>query len=178
MQNKRHLTWYVLARIRFILNTYRRGITAADKGGKIGQASGIYGEGNVSLLTNFLLGDYSSILCKGNLKIGKNFCMNDFSRLVIHGNCEIGDNVVIANNVAILDHDHDYAFEGGILKLSGYKTADIKIGNNIWVGDKATILKGVNICNNVVIGASSLVIGDISKPGVYVGIPVKLIKEF
>ena len=48
------------------------------------------------------------------------------------------------------------------------------IGNNVSIGSNATILP-VSICDNVVIGAGSVVTKDIKKPGVYYGNPSSLL---
>ena len=50
-----------------------------------------------------------------------------------------------------------------------------KIGNNVSIGSNATVLP-VTICNNVVIGAGSVVTKDIKASGIYAGNPAKLIK--
>ena len=52
-----------------------------------------------------------------------------------------------------------------------------KIGDNVSIGSNATILP-VEVCNNVVIGAGYVVTKDISKPNIYAGNPVRLIKGF
>jgi acetyltransferase-like isoleucine patch superfamily enzyme len=51
-----------------------------------------------------------------------------------------------------------------------------KIGDNVSIGSNATVLP-VTICNNVVIGAGSLVTKDIKSPGVYAGNPARLLKN-
>jgi acetyltransferase-like isoleucine patch superfamily enzyme len=50
------------------------------------------------------------------------------------------------------------------------------IGNGVSIGSNATILP-VDICNRVVIGAGAVVTKSITKPGIYVGNPARLIKE-
>jgi acetyltransferase-like isoleucine patch superfamily enzyme len=51
------------------------------------------------------------------------------------------------------------------------------IGNNVSIGSNATILP-VKVCDNVVIGAASVVTKNIDAPGVYVGNPAKLFRSF
>jgi len=51
-----------------------------------------------------------------------------------------------------------------------------KIGNNVSIGSNATILP-VTVCNNVVIGAGSVVTKDIKNPGIYAGNPAKFIRS-
>jgi acetyltransferase-like isoleucine patch superfamily enzyme len=50
------------------------------------------------------------------------------------------------------------------------------IGKNVSIGSNATILP-VSICNNVVIGAGSVVTKNITKPGIYAGNPAKLLRN-
>jgi acetyltransferase-like isoleucine patch superfamily enzyme len=50
-----------------------------------------------------------------------------------------------------------------------------KIGNKVSIGTNTTILP-VNICDNVVVGAGAVVTKDITKPGIYVGNPARLLR--
>ncbi len=60
-----------------------------------------------------------------------------------------------------------------------YKEIDIlkpiKIGNNVYIGNDALILPGVEICDNVIIGANSVVTKSITTSGIYAGVPCKYI---
>jgi acetyltransferase-like isoleucine patch superfamily enzyme len=51
-----------------------------------------------------------------------------------------------------------------------------KVGNHVSIGTNATILP-VNICDNVVIGAGSVVTKDINEPGIYAGNPARLLRK-
>lgn len=51
------------------------------------------------------------------------------------------------------------------------------LGDNVVIGTGSTVMGPVTICDNVIIGAMSLVNKDISEPGTYVGIPVKKISN-
>ena len=53
----------------------------------------------------------------------------------------------------------------------------VTIGHNVWIGGSVTILPGVNIGDNVTIGAGSVVVGDIPPNTVAVGSPCKVIKN-
>ena len=50
------------------------------------------------------------------------------------------------------------------------------IGNNVWVGTKATILQGVTIGDNAVIGANAVVTRDIPANSIAVGAPARVVK--
>lgn len=85
----------------------------------------------------------------------------------------IGDNCFIGHGVMFIN---DLFSKGG--PAQGDKTLwrNTKIGNNVSIGSNATILP-VTICDEVVIGAGSVVTKDISEKGVYVGNPAKKIKK-
>ncbi len=54
--------------------------------------------------------------------------------------------------------------------------ASVKIGNNVWLGSEVTILKGVTIGDNAVIGAKSLVTKNIPANCIAAGVPAKVIR--
>jgi acetyltransferase-like isoleucine patch superfamily enzyme len=81
----------------------------------------------------------------------------------------------IGPNCYITDHDHglDLAFAPLQQPMVSSPT---KIGDRVWVGANVTILKGVNIGNDAVIGAGSVVTKDIPEKAIAVGNPAKVIK--
>ncbi len=137
----------------------------------------IFKEGKIACKGRIIMGDYTMLYAKGEILIGENLGVNKFSRIVAHEKIEIGNNVTIGQMVSILDHDHGYKMTDNELQLDGYSTAPIKIGNNIWIGDKCTILKGVTIKDNVVIGANTLVHKDVPSGVVIGGVPFKILKQ-
>lgn len=101
------------------------------------------------------------------LKIGKNVSLNCNNMIVCREEIIIGDDVQLSPNVLIYDHDHDYSVVGGV-KTGEYKTSPIKIGNNVWIGANAVILKGTTIGDNCVIGAGSILKGTYPQNSVIV----------
>lgn len=87
----------------------------------------------------------------------------------------IGDHVFITNNCSFITHDGGtLLFRQEIPDLE--ITKPIVIKNNVYIGNNVTILPGVNIGNNVVIGACSVVTKDIPDNCVAAGNPAKVIK--
>ncbi|MBF6648735.1 DapH/DapD/GlmU-related protein [Methylobacter sp. BlB1] len=90
---------------------------------------------------------------------------------------EVGDNVQTSSNVYFINHD------GGVGVLRNLykdlkKTDLIKriiIGNNVFIGFNVTILLGTKIGNNVIVGAGSVVKGELMSNSVYAGVPAKYI---
>lgn len=82
----------------------------------------------------------------------------------------IGDDCVIAHGVMFIN---DLFADGGPARGDKTKWKSTKIGNHVSIGSNATILP-VCICDNVVIGAGSVVTKDITEPGIYAGNPARL----
>lgn len=91
------------------------------------------------------------------------------------GGVYIGDRTGIAPYVYIIDMDHSVK-KGEDYRSQPDSVGKITIGNNVWIAQNCTILKGSLIGDNAVIGAKSLVKGVIEENSIAVGIPAKIIK--
>jgi maltose O-acetyltransferase len=85
---------------------------------------------------------------------------------------EIGKNVVISLNSTILTHDSSTALAGDMIKVGR-----VTIEDNCFVGANCTILCGITIGKNSIIGAGSVVNRDIPEGSVYGGNPIRHICE-
>lgn len=103
---------------------------------------------------------------QGNLTIGNNLGMSNGCVITCYEKISIGSNVMFGPNVLIYDQDHDYKTTEGIKALK-YKTAPIKIGDNVWIGANSIILRGSTIGNNCVIAAGSIVKGEIPENSLF-----------
>ena len=88
---------------------------------------------------------------------------------------EIGENVQITEGVTILTHGYDWSVLKGVYGEILGSSGKVKIGNNVFIGMKTTILKGVTVGNNVIIGANSLVNKNIPDNCVVGGNPARII---
>ena len=84
----------------------------------------------------------------------------------------IGRNCFISHGVMFIN---DIFSNGGPAKGNKDLWKITTIGNNVSIGTSSTVLP-VNICDNVVIGAGSVVTKDIEEPGTYVGNPARKLK--
>jgi galactoside O-acetyltransferase len=107
--------------------------------------------------------------------IGKHFYSNYNLTLVDDGPIEIGDNVMCAPNVVIATAGHP--INPFLRTLGGQYNAGVKIGNNVWLGASVTVMPGVTIGDNSVIGAGSVVTKDIPANVVAFGNPCKVQRE-
>lgn len=101
----------------------------------------------------------------GTLSIGDKCFFNTHVSVTCMERIRIGDRCQIANNVVIVDHDHDYRKGWG-----SYRTAPVEIGDDVWIGANAVILKGSRIGDGAVIAAGAVVRGQVSAHSVYLGI--------
>lgn len=110
-----------------------------------------------------------------NIILGRNFYAN-FDCVFLDGNkIEIGDDVQLGPGVHIYTASHPLDPEE---RANGVEFAfPVKIGSNVWIGGHSTILPGVTIGNNSIIGAGSLVNKDVPANVVVAGNPAKVIKE-
>ena len=86
----------------------------------------------------------------------------------------IGDDCFISHGAMFINDLFKSGKPAGGVKELWLST---KIGNNVLIGTNATILP-VKICDNVVIGAGSVVTKDILVPGIYAGNPAELINKY
>lgn len=93
------------------------------------------------------------------MEIGDNTSLNHGCIFTAHKKILIGKDVQFGPNVQIYDHDHDFRVENG-LKDQKYRTSDVLIGNNVWVGANVVILRGTKIGDNCVIGAGAIIQGE------------------
>ena len=112
---------------------------------------------------------------------GKHVFMGDYVyanfnlTLVDDANIYIGDNVMFAPGVIVATAGHPV---NPNLREKGYQyNKEVHIGNNVWIGANATILPGVTIGDNTVIGAGAVVSRDIPANVVAMGVPCKVVRE-
>ncbi|WP_192847880.1 acyltransferase [Clostridium coskatii] len=108
------------------------------------------------------------------LEIGDGTFINEHSKLVCQKKICIGDNCAIGWNVNILDTDYHNLINNG---KENIKNKSIIIGNHVRIGCNCTILKGIEIGSNSVIGAQSLVNRNILSNTLNVGNPCSKIKD-
>jgi acetyltransferase-like isoleucine patch superfamily enzyme len=122
-----------------------------------------------------------------SVKIGERVFIGR-SLLVCADNIEIGDDVLISWGCTVVDHNsHAIGWKSrsqdvgkwfdGLKDWSAVKTAPVKICARSWLGFNAIILKGVTIGEGAVIGAGSVVTGDVPPYTIVAGNPARIIRE-
>ena len=103
----------------------------------------------------------------GNILI-KGAFINRNCTIVSMDNIKIGNGITIDPNVCIFDHDHN-TNRGH--EESTYVCKEVVIGDNVWIGAQAVILKGVHIGKNAVIAAGAVVTKDVPDNCIAMGVP-------
>ena len=120
---------------------------------------------NITIEPNFFC-DYGY-----NIKIGDNFYSNHNLVILDPAPITFGNNVFIGPNCGFYSPSHPI---NPVERNSYLEYAKpIKIGNNVWFGGNITVLGGVTIGNNAVIGAGSVVTKDIPANTIAFGNPCK-----
>ena len=106
-----------------------------------------------------------------NVRIGKNVVIMNNCLMMSAGGITIEDNVLVAANCQLISNNHDLE-EHQIITCK-----PVHLKKNCWVGAGATVLPGVTIGENSVVGAGSVVTKDVSDNCIAVGCPAKVIKQ-
>lgn len=117
------------------------------------------------------LGAGSVILVRKNayLKLGSPSIASN-AKILVKEHMEIGHHVIIAWDVVVMDSDW-HSIEG--IEM----TKPVKIEDHVWLSHHTSVHKGAHIHSGSIIGAHSLVLGDIPSNVLAAGIPAKSIKE-
>lgn len=84
---------------------------------------------------------------------------------------EIGEGTLWAFNLCIITGNH------GLIDRSDYTYKSVKLGKNCWIGNAVTILPGVELGDNVTVGANAVVTKSFPSNVVIGGNPARVIKE-
>ncbi|MDO8774507.1 MAG: acyltransferase [Burkholderiaceae bacterium] len=131
----------------------------------------------------------------GSISIGKGSCLSESVQIVAQGgHVIIGDNVfigigclivsknriIMGNDTLIAEYvvirDQDHKVDSRPIRISGFHTSPIHIGEDVWIGCKASVLRGAHIGDRCVIGAHALVKSHIADGLLAVGVPARPVK--
>lgn len=101
----------------------------------------------------------------GKLEIGDKCFFNGNVNITCVEQISIGSGCQFANNLVIVDHDHNYKEHGE--KAKALVSSPIIIGDNVWIGANCTVLRGSVIGDNSVIAAGSVVMGEIPENTIF-----------
>ena len=109
----------------------------------------------------------------GEITIGDNVLISPGTRISAAEKIKIGDNVMMANGVYITDADWHGIYDR---TRRSEAVTPVVIKDNVWLGDRCTVLKGVTIGENSIVAASAVVTSDVPANVVVAGNPAKVVK--
>lgn len=115
----------------------------------------------------------------GDVYIGKNSYINSCTVIYSGNGIKIGQDVLIAANCTLAPTNHEYKDKSKTIKIQRFKESKggIIIEDDVWIGANCVILDGSIIRKGAVIGANSLVSGEIPEYSIYVGSPARKVGE-
>ncbi len=110
-----------------------------------------------------------------NIEVGDNFFANYGCIFLDPNKITFGNNVMIAPNCVFSTAGHALDAKQ---RISGEEIAlPISVGDNVWIGASVTVLPGVKIGSNTIIGGGSLVNKDIPDGVIAIGVPCKILRK-
>lgn len=109
--------------------------------------------------------------CGKNITLGKGVFINSGCQFQDQGGITIGDNALIGPKTVIATLNHGFIPE----ERGSLDPKPVKIGKRVWIGANVTVLPGVTIGNNSIIGAGAVVTKDVPANTIVGGVPAKQI---
>lgn len=104
------------------------------------------------------------------IQIGAGSFVNHRSEIIAHERVVIGAGCLLAWDVQVLDSDSH--------RVDGRPhTAPVRLGDRVWVGCRATVLKGVTIGDGAVVAAGAVVSRDVPARALVAGNPAVVVRE-
>ncbi|SMH40664.1 acyltransferase [Mesorhizobium australicum] len=129
-------------------------------------------------LTVWDVGMNSGRVC---LKIGDDTSIGEGAHITAANSIQIGNNVLFGKHITVSDNNHGdttlAAVEVPPPQRPLVSKGPVVIEDNVWIGDKATILAGVTIGRGAIVAANSVVTHDVPVACVVAGVPARLVKR-
>jgi acetyltransferase-like isoleucine patch superfamily enzyme len=113
---------------------------------------------------------------EGEVSIGAKTVMGQECTISAFQHISIGRECIVADRVMLIDFDHGVTEVERPIRLQGIYKRDVDIGNNVWLGYGACILRGVSVGDNTVIGTSAVLTRSFPENAVLSGVPARVIR--
>ena len=176
---------------KLVWNCYKSKFKKVGKFSNCGSSPELHGCEYIEIGDNFKGGNNLCLECwdsyrnsgkqyKPELIIGNNVTFTSDTQISCFDKVVIGDNCLFGRYVYISDNTHgksDYSdLDIPPIERELSSKGHVIIGKNVWIGRCSTILSGVTIGDNAIIGANSVVNKDVPANAIVAGVPTKIIK--
>jgi len=123
------------------------------------------------------IGHDTKIRChEGEVRIGDKTVIGQECTITAYQHIWIGEQCVVADRVMMIDFDHSVAEVERPIRVQGIYKRDVRVGNNVWIGYGAQILRGVTVGDNSIVGAGAVVTKDVPANAVVAGVPARVLR--
>lgn len=112
----------------------------------------------------------------GSVRIGARSYLGPFFSIQCVSEVTIGRDCLFGNFVSVVDNDHGFAASEPI-NVQALRASPIRIGNDCWLGEKSTILRGVTIGDHAIVAAGALVRADVAAYTIVAGVPARVVSK-
>jgi len=132
--------------------------------------------GNIILGGKCAVGSFAilSTAPDGTIRVGAESYVNSYNIIGANASIAIGDRCIFAAFVQITDASHGIDDLSVATIYSTSSAAPVRIGDNVWLGSGVMVMMGSSIGNDSVVGAQSLVRGDLPERSISFGTPAKV----
>lgn len=181
VRNRAWTPFYLVRYLRFLRFRLRNRHVVTEGFVFLGRRTEVFarkGYGRLVLGRWTHFGDRTALRChEGNLRVGEKAVFGRDISVNCYLDVEIGASSLVADHVYVADFDHRTDDLGLPIKDQGIVKRPVRIGPDVWVGTKATVLRGAQIGRGSVIGANSVVTKDVPAYAIAVGIPAKVVRS-
>src|SRR4051794_3316477 len=113
---------------------------------------------------------------EGEVRIGAKSVMGQECTISSFQHVSIGRECIVADRVMLIDFDHGVVEVERPIREQGIYKRDVHVGNNVWMGYGACVLRGVTIGDNAIVGTSTVVTKDVPDNAVVGGVPARVLR--
>lgn len=114
---------------------------------------------------------------EGEVRIGAKTVLGQECTISAYQHVSIGRECIVADRVMLIDFDHGVVEVERPIRLQGIYKRDVRVGNNVWIGYGAALLRGVTVGDNAIVGTSSVVTRDVAANAVAAGAPARELRR-
>jgi acetyltransferase-like isoleucine patch superfamily enzyme len=141
-----------------------------------------FSEEGISLGDRVTIGRNAALLASGvvrepgvGISIGHDTAIGADCILWGQGGISIGSDTLLGPGVVMVSENHRFDDPSALIRLQGHSRAEIRVGDDCWIGAGAKVLAGVTIGKGCVIGAGSVVTRDVEDYSICLGVPARTI---
>ena len=113
---------------------------------------------------------------EGEVVIGAKSVLGQECTISAYQHVSIGRECIVADRVMLIDFDHGVVEVERPIRLQGIYKRDVRVGHNVWIGYGASVLRGVTVGDNAIVGTSSVVTRDVEANAVVAGAPARVLR--